>query len=181
MTFANVVIRDFLISVMFRTGVSTKSPEGARWNPIQIPNGCEVAQISVGPTGLLWAALIDGRALIRTGVTRDNLQGETWVEVRSPADNLRICQVSVGICAVWAGNLGITPMARLPCQDAYTSYEQAIDTTSWIHTGEARVSAGSTVFVDCILQLEWVQTIGTLTILNPDGATNMVRDYDDCF
>lgn len=64
--------------------------------------------------------------------------------------------------------------ARLPAQDAYTHYEQAVDTTSWVHTGEARVSLGSSAFVDCILQLEWVQTTGALTILNPDGATTMV-------
>ncbi|XP_018569624.2 tectonin beta-propeller repeat-containing protein isoform X2 [Anoplophora glabripennis] len=372
--------------VMFRTGVSTKSPEGARWNHVQVPNGCEVCQISVGPTGLVWAALIDGRALVRIGLTRDNLQGESWVEVQSPSDNLRICQVSVGTCAVWAvtqdkqvwfrkgvkgegagmseelatgcgwvemvgrmaevsvaandqvlavgvddrlvyircgvcmedltgkrwralraplqsrpssmieqsvitewedhshsaptaptslpvdlstkievqpknpkawspvhsvgsivgtechpetdesvwsessrdscifaedeelgwaeyeapwswveaGACTVDPnqspnwfgetgcgttneeleqpwririleelKARLPAQDAYTNYEQAVDTTSWVHTGEARVSLGSSAFVDCILQLEWVQTTGTLTILNPDGATTM--------
>ncbi|XP_074030994.1 tectonin beta-propeller repeat-containing peroxin 23 [Leptinotarsa decemlineata] len=88
--------------VMFRTCVSTKSPEGARWNHIQTPTNCEVNQISVGPTGLLWASLLDGRALVRIGVTRDNLQGETWVEVRSPSPDLKITQISVGTCAVWA-------------------------------------------------------------------------------
>ncbi|KAJ8966147.1 hypothetical protein NQ314_003710 [Rhamnusium bicolor] len=365
-----------------------KIPEGARWNHIQVPTGCEISQISVGPTGLLWAALIDGRALVRIGVTRDNLQGESWLEVRSPRDNLRICQLSIGICAVWAvtqdkqvwfrkgvkgegasiseelaigcgwvemvgrmaqvsvasndqvfavgaddrlvyhrsgvcvedltgkrwllfvlpckssrpssmieqsaisewedhphsaptvptslpidlntkievqpknpkawspvhsvgsivgtevhpetdesvwsessrdscifaedeelgwaeyeapwswveaGACTVDPSqlpnwfaesgcgtaneeleqpwrikileelrSRLPAQEAYTNYEQAVDTTSWIHSGEARVCLGSTGYVDCILQLEWVQTAGALTILNPDGATTMV-------
>ncbi|XP_008194152.1 tectonin beta-propeller repeat-containing protein isoform X3 [Tribolium castaneum] len=88
--------------VMFRTGVSTKSPEGARWNPIQVPLGSEVNQINVGPTGLVWASLLDGRALVRTGVTRDCLTGDSWVEVRGPGDNLKISQLSVGSCAVWA-------------------------------------------------------------------------------
>lgn len=87
---------------MFRTGVSTKSPEGARWNHIPTPNDCEVTQLCVGPTGLVWAALINGRALVRIGVTRDNLQGVAWTEVKSPGDNLKITQLSVGVCAVWA-------------------------------------------------------------------------------
>lgn len=65
--------------------------------------------------------------------------------------------------------------ARLPLQDVFVNYEQAVDTTSWIHTGEARVNlATSSGYLDCLLQLEWVQTTGTLTIINPDGATTMV-------
>lgn len=87
---------------MFRSGVTTKSPEGAKWLCVTIPGGCEVGQISVGPTGLVWAALLDGRALIRVGVTRESLMGDIWVETRGPADNLRTMQISVGICAVWA-------------------------------------------------------------------------------
>lgn len=58
--------------------------------------------------------------------------------------------------------------------DKYKGYEMAVETTSWVHSGEARVSWGSGPFVDCILQLEWVQTTGTLTVLNPDGASTMV-------
>lgn len=87
---------------MFRCGVSTKSPEGTKWNAISIPLGCEVSQLSVGPTGLVWCALLDGRALVRIGVTRDSFSGESWVEVRGPGENLRITQLSVGSCAVWA-------------------------------------------------------------------------------
>lgn len=87
---------------MFRSGVTTRSPEGAKWNCISIPGGCEVGQISVGPTGLVWAALLDGRALIRIGITREALTGDTWVETRGPSNSLRTMQISVGICAVWA-------------------------------------------------------------------------------
>ncbi|KAK9712924.1 Integral peroxisomal membrane peroxin [Popillia japonica] len=79
---------------MFRSGVTTKSPEGAKWLCVTIPGGCEVGQISVGPTGLVWAALLDGRALIRVGVTRESLMGDIWVETRGPADNLRTMQIS---------------------------------------------------------------------------------------
>lgn len=87
---------------MFRTGVSTSLPEGSRWTHIQTPNSCEVNQLNVGPTGLVWASLIDGRALVRTGVTRENLLGDNWLQVTSPGPSLRIVQVSVGTSAVWA-------------------------------------------------------------------------------
>ncbi|XP_050309364.1 tectonin beta-propeller repeat-containing protein isoform X2 [Anthonomus grandis grandis] len=371
--------------VMFRSGVTTKSPEGAKWNYIQTPPGCEVYQISVGPTGLVWAVLLDGRALVRLGVGRDCLEGDTWLEVRSPGDNLRITQLSVGCSSVWAVTqdkqvffrkgvkgegagmseecaagsawiemvgrmlqLSVTstdqvfcvgaddrivymrtgvcqedltgkrwrairaplqsrpssmieqsnlsefeeqsrsaPMAptslpvgdykfevqpkhskawspvhsvgsivgtevhpetdesiwsessrdscifaeddemgwaeydapwswveagtclidsnqppnwfadsncgamqedfeqpwrnkilfdlksRLPNKEKFSLYPPAVDTTSWVHKGEARVNLRSSAFVDCILELEWIQTTGTLTILNPDGATDM--------
>lgn len=65
--------------------------------------------------------------------------------------------------------------ARLPTQDLYSNYHLAIDTTSWTHSGEARVSLNTSAFAECILQLEWVHTNGILTILNPDGATTMVN------
>lgn len=97
-----MVAKFFFPQVMFRTGVTTKSPEGARWTSITTPVGCEVHQLSAGPTGLVWAALLDGRALIRTGVTRDSLSGVAWVEVRSPGDGLRLTHLSVGASSVWA-------------------------------------------------------------------------------
>lgn len=61
---------------MFRTGVSTTSPEGLRWTNIAVPPQCEVNQLSVGPTGLVWALLLNGRALVRHGVSRDNPTGK---------------------------------------------------------------------------------------------------------
>jgi tectonin beta-propeller repeat-containing protein 1 len=68
---------------MFRTGVSTTAPEGLRWTAISVPSGCEVNQISVGPTGLVWAVLWNGRALVRAGVTRE-----------SPTGNAMLCSES---------------------------------------------------------------------------------------
>lgn len=89
--------------VMFRVGVSAKSPEGTRWTEIAVSLGNEVIQLNVGPTGLTWATLACGRAIVRVGVTRDNLQGTNWVEVRNPGSNaLKIIQLSVGTNAVWA-------------------------------------------------------------------------------
>lgn len=66
--------------VMFRTEVSNVSPEGQRWSSITMPSGCEVSQISIGPTGLVWVVLWNGRALVRTGVTRECLTGLLFVK-----------------------------------------------------------------------------------------------------
>lgn len=66
--------------------------------------------------------------------------------------------------------------ARLSAPECFNNYEQAVDTTSWIHSSEARVCSGAG-YVDCVLQLEWVQTTGSVSILNPDGATTMVRNF----
>jgi len=61
---------------MFRVGTSTTCPEGQRWSSIKLANGYEVCQISVGATSLVWAVLMIGKALVRTGVTRDNPMGK---------------------------------------------------------------------------------------------------------
>lgn len=63
--------------------------------------------------------------------------------------------------------------ARLAAKD-YSSYEVAVDTNSWVHSGEGRVNLNGVAYIDCVLQLEWMYMTGTLTILNPDAATVMV-------
>jgi tectonin beta-propeller repeat-containing protein 1 len=68
---------------MFRTGVGTTAPEGLRWTAIPVPPGCEVNQISIGPTGLVWAVLWNGRALVRAGVTRESLTGNVMLRSES--------------------------------------------------------------------------------------------------
>lgn len=60
----------------------------------------QLCAIISGATGLVWAALYNGKALVRTGVRSDNLIGDKWVEV-SPPENLKINQLSVGTNAVW--------------------------------------------------------------------------------
>lgn len=87
---------------MCRVGVSSISPEGQKWLPIPVPQGCEVKQVCVGATGLVWAILWNGKALVRLGVTRHNPSGEDWVEVPAPNENERLSQVAVGTNAVWA-------------------------------------------------------------------------------
>lgn len=98
---------------MFRSGVSTSSPEGLRWTAISTPAGNELTQLSVGPTGLVWGVLFNGCAIVRTGVTRDRLSGESWLDVKPPNvnsngeqlaianDSLMIVQLSVGTNSIW--------------------------------------------------------------------------------
>lgn len=68
--------------------------------------------------------------------------------------------------------------ARLPGEEKFQGYQVAVDTTSWVHTGEARVNLGAN-FIDCVLQLEWMQNCGSLTVLNQDGITTMVMNFTE--
>lgn len=86
---------------MFRTGVTVNSPEGLRWTAINLNAGYEISQISVGPTGLVWAVLYSGKAIVRTGIRREQPTGENWAEVQAPGSGLKIVQVSVGTNSVW--------------------------------------------------------------------------------
>ncbi|XP_045491456.1 tectonin beta-propeller repeat-containing protein [Colias croceus] len=87
--------------VMYRSGVSTTSPEGLKWINVSIPPNCDIKQISVGPTGLVWALLWSGRAIIRKGITKDSPSGEAWLEVKSP-NEAKLSVISVGHNVVWA-------------------------------------------------------------------------------
>lgn len=87
--------------VMYRSGVSTTSPEGLKWMNVSIPPNCDIKQISVGPTGLVWALLWTGRAIVRKGITKDCPTGEAWLEVKSPTE-AKLTVISVGFNAVWA-------------------------------------------------------------------------------
>ena len=64
------------LQVMFRVGVSSTSPEGQRWSAIKLSPGHEVSQVSVGVSGLVWAILQNGKAIVRIGVTRENPMGK---------------------------------------------------------------------------------------------------------
>lgn len=116
--------------VMFRTDVSDISPEGQRWSAVPVPAGCEVVQVNVGATGLVWVVLSNGKALARIGINRDcptgrtfflphfqssfllrkylklkfwvNISGCGWVEVDQPENSLMINQISLGYNSVWA-------------------------------------------------------------------------------
>lgn len=132
--------------VMFRTGVSTVSPEGLRWTAISTPSGSEVSQISVGPTGLVWACLFDGRALVRSKVTKESFTGESWIEVKAPGNGLKIIQVSVGMNSVWC----ITN-----------------DNHVWFRRGVKGETAG--ISEDAAIGSGWVEMVGNLSSISVAG------------
>lgn len=129
--------------VMFRTGVSTTSPEGLKWNAISTPTGCEVCQISVGSTGMIWASCQNGRALVRAGVTRDSLTGKAWLEVKPPGNGLKIIQVAVGHSSVWC----ITN-----------------DNHVWFRRGVHGSTAG--ISEDAAIGSGWVEMIGNISSIS---------------
>lgn len=128
---------------MFRTGVSTTSPEGLKWISISTPSGSEVCQISVGSTGMVWASCQNGRALVRSGVTRDSLTGQSWLEVKPPGSGLKIIQVSVGHSSVWC----ITN-----------------DNHVWFRRGVHGTTAG--ISEDAAIGSGWVEMIGNLSSIS---------------
>ena len=129
--------------VMFRTGVSTTSPEGLKWNAISTPTGCEVCQISVGSTGMVWASCQNGRAVVRAGVTRDTMTGKAWLEVKPPGNGLRIIQVAVGHSSVWC----ITN-----------------DNHVWFRRGVHGTTAG--ISEDAAIGSGWVEMIGNISSIS---------------
>lgn len=57
-----------------------------------------------------------------------------------------------------------------------SSYEKAIEMSSWVKSVEAKVAKyGGDSFDDCLVELEWLtlstQSSGTITVLNMDGVT----------
>lgn len=57
-----------------------------------------------------------------------------------------------------------------------TKYEKAVEISSWVKSGEAKMAEGGSAFADCLVELEWLTSAsktgsGTLTILNPDSVT----------
>lgn len=57
-----------------RSGVSRDCPEGKEWCHINT-NGQSIINISVGPTGRVWAVTWDGTAYVRIGLSRDCIYG----------------------------------------------------------------------------------------------------------
>lgn len=50
-------------------------------------------------------------------------------------------------------------------------YVVAVKLTSWVKNGKAKIVRNANTLVDCQLELEWISTTGTLTLLNEDGVT----------
>lgn len=63
----------------------------------------------------------------------------------------------------------------------YDSYEKAIEMSSWVKSGEAKVSKADGPYEECLIELEWVNSSGsgldsgTFTILTPDGITTKIQ------
>lgn len=144
---------------MFRSGVSSAAPEGLRWTTISTSANCELAQLSVGPTGLVWAVLFNGRAIVRSGVTRENLSGDSWLDVKPPShstgteptNGLKITQVSVGTNAVWC-----------VCND----------NSVWFRRGIKGEVAG--LCEDAAIGNGWVEMIGNVSMVSV-AANDQVR------
>lgn len=58
----------------FREGIHPRVPEGSSWEEVEVPK--EVAQLSAGPSDLLWAVLWDGNLLVRKGLSLDSPSGQ---------------------------------------------------------------------------------------------------------
>lgn len=54
--------------------MSRDCPEGKEWCHINT-NGQSIINISVGPTGRVWAVTWDGTAYVRIGLSRDSIYG----------------------------------------------------------------------------------------------------------
>lgn len=54
----------------------------------------------------------------------------------------------------------------------------AMGHNSWVHCDEVRVSFGNDPFIECIVQLKWVQDNGTLTVSNLDGTITRIVRYN---
>lgn len=122
-----------------------------RWTAVSIPLGSELSQLSVGPTGLVWAVLFNGRVIVRSGVTRDNLSGSAWLDVKPPihangsdaTNNLKIVQVSVGKNAVWC-----------VCNDCSVWFRRGINGEISGECEDAAIGSG------------WVEMIGNISMVS---------------
>lgn len=77
----------------------------------------------------------------------------------------------------WRLNILESLKERVNSKDElYVSYEKAIELSSWVKSGEAKVSKAGKPYEDSLIELEWVDNAnisgsGTLTILSPDSIS----------
>lgn len=62
----------------------------------------------------------------------------------------------------------------------FETYEKAIETSSWVKSGEVRIARVNGTFEDCLIELEWVSSTsemdsGTFTVLNSDGVSTKMQ------
>ncbi|KAI1285473.1 Tectonin beta-propeller repeat-containing protein 1 [Halotydeus destructor] len=133
-----------LSHVIVRENVDIANPEGTGWLTIDTSEE-KVNQISVGPTGLVWTVTWEGKALVRGGVTRDNIYGSHWIEVEPPV-SAKLLQVSVGIDAVWA-------ISR--------------DYRVWFRKGVRAKTCGMND--SCAMGSGWIEMVGEMSVISVSG------------
>ena len=60
------------------------------------------SQVSVAPSGLVWALTWLGSALVRLGVSLTDPSGTHWAEVAAPSPDTPLSVLGVGGAGVWA-------------------------------------------------------------------------------
>ena len=94
---------------------------------------CEVSQISIGPTGLVWAVTWHGRALVRLGITRLDPTGNSWSVLDPPGPNSPLSTVAVGNHVVWAISRDKTVWFRNGIHGAGSGESEALARgTKWV-------------------------------------------------
>ena len=64
------------------------------------------SQVSVAPSGLVWALTWLGSALVRLGVSLTDPSGTHWAEVAAPGPDTPLSVLGVGGAGVWAAARG---------------------------------------------------------------------------
>jgi len=119
--------------VMVRQGVTDTAPEGTGWLNIPTPTGKEVSQLSVAPSGLVWAVTWQGSALVRLGVCMLDPTGTSWCEVGQPRPEHPLSVVAVGTAIVWGMARGGSVWFRQGVRsDCGGETEQLARGTKWI-------------------------------------------------
>ena len=65
-------------------------------------------------------------------------------------------------------------------ESGFENFEKAAETSSWVKTGEVRISRVNGTYEDCLIELEWVSSVsgmdsGTFTVLNSDGISTKMQ------
>lgn len=132
------------------------SPEGTGWLHITTPEKCEVSQISVGPTGLVWAVTWHGKALVRLGVTRIDPFGTSWSILDPPGPSSPLNMVSVGSHVVWA---------------------TARDRSVWFRNG---IHGGGSGDSEALARgVKWVGMVGEMNMISIGPLDQVVGIQDD--
>lgn len=64
-----------MLQLLYRSGISTKCPEGRSWEELPLAEGEGVLSASVGPRGALWVITWSGDALARAGISQKRVTG----------------------------------------------------------------------------------------------------------